>query len=335
MSSGADLRTGGPGCDRGERTQRVSQDWLALSERGSVRALSLIHWIGTSIGRPAGRLLLYPISLYFLFTAPPQRRASLAYLRRVVGTQAGWREVFRHIHTFAATILDRAFLLAGHFGQFDFRIHGGDVVLDQVRSKRGCLLLGSHLGSFEALRVLGTSQKHFPLKVLMNVQHNPAITRFFNRLNPDVAETIIPIRGPNTLLEVRDRLDEGYVIGTLGDRVVNREKSLRCRFLGGHAQFPVGPVLIAAVTGCPVILAFALYAGGNRYDVYFEQLTDGIPSEHRNRPDLIQGWLQRYADRLAYYTRLSPYNWFNFFDFWDDEGGGRAPKSMARTAHPG
>ena len=35
------------------------------------------------------------------------------------------------------------------------------------------------------------------------------------------------------------------------------------------------------------------------------------------RPEEIQRWMQRYADRLEYYTRLAPYNWFNFYPFWD------------------
>jgi predicted LPLAT superfamily acyltransferase len=26
--------------------------------------------------------------------------------------------------------------------------------------------------------------------------------------------------------------------------------------------------------------------------------------------------MQRYADRLTHYCRIAPYNWFNFFDFW-------------------
>jgi len=26
--------------------------------------------------------------------------------------------------------------------------------------------------------------------------------------------------------------------------------------------------------------------------------------------------MQHYADRLTHYCRLAPYNWFNFFDFW-------------------
>jgi len=27
--------------------------------------------------------------------------------------------------------------------------------------------------------------------------------------------------------------------------------------------------------------------------------------------------MQRYAERLEHYARLAPYNWFNFYPFWD------------------
>ena len=28
---------------------------------------------------------------------------------------------------------------------------------------------------------------------------------------------------------------------------------------------------------------------------------------------------QRYADCLTRYCKLAPYNWFNFFDFWQEK----------------
>jgi len=27
--------------------------------------------------------------------------------------------------------------------------------------------------------------------------------------------------------------------------------------------------------------------------------------------------MQRYVARLEHYARLAPYNWFNFYSFWD------------------
>ena len=78
-----------------------------LPERGSPLALWLIRAIALHVGRPVGRALLYPITLYFLMTAAAARRGSQRFLRRALGREPSWREVFRHIHCFAATILDR------------------------------------------------------------------------------------------------------------------------------------------------------------------------------------------------------------------------------------
>lgn len=297
----------------------MSRQWQQLPERGSVTALRLIHWIALRLGRPAGRLALYPIIAYFLLLAPSPRRASRAYLRRVLGRDPGWLGVFRHFYVFAATILDRVYLLAGQFERFAIEVHNGPLLLDQVASGQGCLLLGSHLGSFEVLRVLGASYRRFPLKVLMNIAHNQAITRFLNTLNPELADTIIPIQGPETLLKVQDALADGYLIGTLGDRVVADDKRIRCRFLDGEAFFPAGPLLLAVMLQCPVILCFGLYRGGNRYDVYFERLAERITAPSRQRQAVVAEWVQRYAERLEHYTREAPYNWFNFYPFWEDD----------------
>jgi predicted LPLAT superfamily acyltransferase len=308
----------------------MSGAWRQMPERGSTTALALIHWIGTRVGRGAGRLLLHPIALYFLLTATGPRRGSRLFLRRVLDREPGWFRVFRHIRWFAATILDRVFLLAGQADRFDLRVHGGATVLRQSASGRGCILLGSHLGSFEVLRAVGETGPRLRLNVLMNVDHNSAVTRFTNALNPDLAATIIPIAGPETLLRVQERLAEGYMVGMLGDRVVADDRSVTCRFFGAEARFPSGPFLLAAMMQCPVILAFALYRGGNRYDVHFEELAAAIPAEVRRRPEDLRAWVQRYVDRLEHHARRAPYNWFNFYDFWDEQGPAR--RARGRTA---
>ena len=56
---------------------------------------------------------------------------------------------------------------------------------------------------------------------------------------------------------------------------------------------------------------------GNRYDIYFEHFADEITLDRDHRAEEIQPWMQRYAERLEHYARLAPYNWFNFYSFWD------------------
>jgi predicted LPLAT superfamily acyltransferase len=80
---------------------------------------------------------------------------------------------------------------------------------------------------------------------------------------------------------------------------------------------PAGPILLGATMHCPVVLFFGLYRGGNRYDIYFEHFADEIALNREHRAEEIQLWMQRYVARLEHYARLAPYNWFNFYSFWD------------------
>jgi predicted LPLAT superfamily acyltransferase len=291
--------------------------WSDLPERGTPAMLPLINWIAEHIGRSAVRLLLYPITLYFLISAHAARRVSRDYLNRVRGHRVHWWHVFRHFHCFAATILDRLYLLKGEFQRFNITFHHKEIPHRQVESGKGCIVLGSHLGSFEVLRTMGVTQQDFPLKVLMDTTHNENITRFLDMLNPEIANTVIVSDRADASLRVKEGLDAGFLIGTLGDRVSSDGKTTQCQFLGAPATFPAGPILLAAVMHCPVILFFGLYRGGNHYEIYFEQLAEEVILNRDRRAQDVQHWMQRYVDRLEHYTRLAPYNWFNFYSFWD------------------
>jgi predicted LPLAT superfamily acyltransferase len=151
----------------------------------------------------------------------------------------------------------------------------------------------------------------------MDIAHNENITRFLDALNREIASTVIIPDRPETLLRVRESLDAGFLIGTLGDRVSSNGKTVQCDFLETPAVFPAGPILLAGIMHCPVILFFGLYRGGNRYEIYFEQLAEEIILHRDRRAEDVQHWMQRYVDRLEHYTRLAPYNWFNFYPFWN------------------
>jgi predicted LPLAT superfamily acyltransferase len=295
----------------------VNQAWNRQAERSNPFMLHLIRWIALHLGRPTARLILYPITLYFLLFAPAARRASRDFLQRVLTGPVHWWHVARHIHYFSATILDRTFLLSDQYHRLDIRTHNLERLQQQLDSGNGCILLGSHIGSFEVLRALGVCQQRLPVKILMQEAHNEMLTRILHALNPDINDTVIRSSGADVLLQVHDYLQQGYLIGMLGDRVINSRKVARCKVLGSQATLPSGPLLAAAALQVPVILFFGIYRGGNRYDVYLETFAEQV-TLHRTRRDAdLSGWLQKYADRLTHYAGRHPYNWYNFYDFWE------------------
>ena len=290
--------------------------WKQQQERGSRLAIRFMAWVAQALGRPVARVLLYPICLYYLCGSRQANGALRRYYEQLQGQAPGWPVLFRHYHSFASTILDRVYCLRGRFDLFDIRIHGLEALDGALAKGQGCLLLGSHLGSFEVVRAVGLSRKQIAVKVLMDEQNAPLIRALIQELNPAVADTVIQVGGVDTMLQVQECLTHGGVVGIMGDRLTADDQSVRGEFLGEEAAFPSGSVRLAHVTRAPVVLFFGLYRGGNRYDIHLELLGESIQLSSEQRQEDVRQWTQRYADRLAYYCREAPDNWFNFYDFW-------------------
>jgi predicted LPLAT superfamily acyltransferase len=301
----------------------MSAHWSERREGGSRFALWLIRNICLRLGRPAARLFLYPTTLYFFFRRGPERRQSRAFLSRALGRPASIWAVLKHLHCYAATILDRIFLLSDSrwsdsLPRFDIRVHGLEHLETQMAHGRGVLLLGAHIGSFEVLRVLAVERPDVQVRVVMDTQQTPAMTAMMHALNPAVAAGVIDAGQDGTAiaLAIQDAANQGALIGLLADRARPREATRDATFFGNPAPIPIAPYLIASVLKLPVVLCFALFRGGNRYDLYFETFAECLQIARHERDAKLGEWTQRYAARLEHYTRMDPFNWFNFYDFW-------------------
>ncbi|MBI5719810.1 MAG: acyl-CoA synthetase [Burkholderiales bacterium] len=305
--------------------QASPADWAAAPERSNRFALRVMAWIAVHLGRRAARLVLHPITLYFLCFAPAARRHSARYLQRVLGHAPTLADRYRHFHAFASTVLDRLYFVRGALHEFDLQVSGGDLMDATLAEGRGAFLLGAHIGSFEALHAVGESRPGMRVAMVMYPDNARLIHAVLQSVAPRFKLGIIPIGRPGSTLAIRDWLDEGGLAGLLGDRFLPsdpaRARSVALPFLGVTARFADGPLRLAQLLRRRVVFMAGLYRGGRRYEVRFEPLAD-----FRERVDdaalrerLVQQALQAYVARLESLVREVPYNWFNFHDFWQEE----------------
>lgn len=294
-----------------------NRNWSAQRERSTPQAIAVIRWVAINIGRTSARCLLYPITLYYLLFSPLARQASRNYLSLILGYNPSWLQIAKHIHTFASTILDRVYFLTGRLEKLDIRFPNKELPLSFSKQGKGFLLLGSHIGSFEVLR--GVASKFpVPIKIMMDAKHNPMIVSVLNALNPDLKDMVIPLGRPDSLIRVKECLDAGHVVGMLGDRVTEHDKTTTCQLLGKSVKVNTAPIVLAAALKTPIIVFFGLYLGTNRYETHFELLSEKIELNRSNREEEIQHWMQRYVSTMERYIKQAPYNWFNFYDYWGD-----------------
>jgi predicted LPLAT superfamily acyltransferase len=295
--------------------------WTEQTDRGNLFWLTALSWSVTLLGRGFLRILCVPIACFFVLTASKPRQASRHYLQKVLGRPAGWRDVFRHFYTFALVSGDRLLFLAGKSDRFDLRFSGAEIVQNYAASGQGCLLLVSHMGSFDAMRVPAIEDEEIPVRILIDKEHNPAAIQVLEQLNPILATGMIDagVAAPQLVLNLKEALDAGDMVGIMADRAARGEALHEVEFLGDVARFPQGPWMLAMVLKAPVILCFALYAGRNRYDIHFKLVSEGNAVPRHERQNHVSMNIQKYVEELQQIARANPYNWFNFYNFWSDE----------------
>lgn len=79
-------------------------------------------------------------------------------------------------------------------------------------------------------------------------------------------------------------------------------------FLGAKAKFPLGPFVLSCRRKLPVVFVYAMIKNLTEYEFYAtEPIVFDKPSEA----------LAAYVDQLEIIIKKYPYQWFNFFDFWE------------------
>jgi predicted LPLAT superfamily acyltransferase len=291
--------------------------WRQRPERSNMLMLRVMTWISLRLGRGAGRVVLHGIAVYFLLANATARRASRAYLRRVLDVpRVGWQHLFRHFMSFASCIHDRVYLINNRFHLFDIRVHQEHLIADLTADNKGVFLMGAHAGSFEVLRAMGRRRPGLRVAMVMFEENARKINAALSAINPAAQQDIVALGHADSMLKVHELIEGGSVVGMLADRCLNQDVTRPVTFLGETAEFPVGPFRMAAILRRPVLFMVGLYSGGKRYDIHFETLADFSAIPAGGREAAVQAAMARYAMLLEMHCRAAPYNWFNFFDFW-------------------
>jgi predicted LPLAT superfamily acyltransferase len=273
--------------------------------------------VALNIGRAPARWLLPPICVYYMLFAPKVRAASKDFLTLAMGRAPRMADYYRHIHTFACTILDRVFLLNDQVGRFEVTVHGQELMDQILASGEGCFLLGSHLGSFEVLRTQARASKELDVSLVMYERNARKVNQVLSAIAPNLAMDVIGLGNSDSMLRVQEALQQGRFVGMLGDRNFANEGVVPCTFFGRTTHCPVGPFRMAVMLQRPLVLMVGLYRGGNKYDLHFELLPNPAERPRHERAQAIEQALQIYVSRLEHYCKSAPYNWFNFYDFWN------------------
>lgn len=312
----------------------MTRNWDDREELGNAWLLRLACALALKLGRRRVRLLTSLIAEYFYRTAPSARHGIASFWEQQSGRPVPPRVVREHFRTFAYTILDRIFLFAGRKDQYQLRVSGHELLWEYLDHGQGCVLIGAHLGSFEAARVAALERRDIPVRIIMDERVSERLNGVLTRLNPALSGTVVRLGSPTALFDVKAAIDSGGLVGMMADRTVTDEDTYEQCFFGCSTRFPRAPLRLAAVLGAPVFFFTALYLtdvhGQPYYEVIFTPLSAPLAAGE-SRYHWIKVLGHRYVAVLERYCRQAPYNWFNFYDFWPEQ---ISPEEMLPDKEP-
>ncbi len=307
----------------------------ATAWTGRTRGGVFGNWFFITVCRTLGLRVAYffliGVAAYFLLASRQGYRSSADYLQRLRGPLPFFRRVasvYRHFYSFGMMLLDRIVILGGREDRFTYAYEGEEHVRRALADGKGLILLASHAGNWEAAAHL-LKRYDVPCHVAGFENEIGPIRRMMENATAGRHVRWIDTRGAfEHSVEILAALRRNEIVALLGDRGVG-QTLVEAPFLGAPAAFPAGPFLLAALSGATILQAHVFREKGFRYrfvGLHAERLA--LPPRGE-RQAFLESCVRGYVGRLESLVRQYPYQWYNFYPFWDRAGRGPAPAAPA------
>ena len=302
-----------------ERPYRESPQpgWTGRS-RGGRLGLSIFSLAVRLLG-PRGCLAFAPlVAGWFVLRRGPAVRASVALRRRLHGRAGILSETlwaYRHFLAFGRTMIDRVALLEGTAPAPVAEVVGDGILREAAASPVGCILVSAHVGDWiAASRVRGVGAHRLTVVAAQGMGLGPHQVR---RDGGAGLFGVIDVHADPAAVgaDIAAALRDGGVVAMLGDRGISPH-FVRLPFLGGEADFPVGPWTAAMSTGAPVVVFFMTRrpGGGHRLEFTGPIRVPRVAREARS--EAVGAAAAQFVRALETAVRSHPFEWSNFYDFW-------------------
>ena len=270
----------------------------------------LLRWMPL---RAVYAVMAMVVPFYMLFGGAARRATRQFYTKCVgkssMGSQIDWRcshsvatglwAVFRNYYSFGQVVIDRFAAFAGR--RFRFENDGVELFDSLAAGPDGFVVLSSHTGCYEmAGFTLNSKDKHMNALAYggetATVMENRRRILAAHNINMVVASDDM-----SHIFAINNALANGEIVSLPADRCYGSPKTVRCRFMGADAPFPLGPFAIAKSRQATMLACFVMKEATHRYKVIVRQIADAA----------------HYAATLEEVVKQYPYQWFNHYDFFE------------------
>lgn len=295
--------------------------WADINEVSASLGLKILFFIYRVFGRSPVLIILYPVISWFFLASRVARESSRDYLSRLYAYSGGKSpkpsslNVFRHLYAFGECILDKLIIWSGRIDDLPYSLEGLEEFHSHATVGHGAIVAVSHLGNLDFCRAIGLLYPDINLTVLVHTSHAVKFNQLLKSINPESALNIIQVSkfSMHDAILLSEKIEKGGLIAIAGDRVpLLWGNTVSVNFMGSKAEFPVGAYMLAKTLGCPLFSLISIKVKG-KYELSCRKISE-LGGEDRSSS--IQEAAQAFANELEKGCLKSPFQWFNFYPFW-------------------
>ena len=215
--------------------------------------------------------------------------------------------------------LDKIFFQDDDMGELNRRLEEG----------KGAFIIFSHLGN--AMLLLGLlnrsrteASRKIQITTILDMKVNAHFSRMLNELNPQASLDIIAVDevGSHTAILLEERIASGGLVIVTGDRTSLGGKNFMNPLFGKEAPFPSGVFHLASLMNAPVYFLFGLRQKDLslklKYNMHLHKSHLSFDCPRNERLKRCSLLLESFVQLLEKYCKEQPFQWYNFFDFWQE-----------------
>ena len=316
-----------------------TQNWYEVKQNNRV-GYALMLFVLRCFPALFMRVLAFPVGFFYWLFAKNARRVSADYFARLSAFEGTARHFssLKHIISFALNLVEDVQAWAGKVKFQNVHWQNDDVgdLVKHIDAGHGAVILISHLGNAQMLKALASAgesgtERKMRITTISDANISAGFNALLLRINKDSAFHIVSADdiGPETIFLLQSRLEAGEVVVIAGDRVsAHTKRNVSVPFLGESAPLPYGVFLLVALLRYPTYFVNGLrlrdFSLTSRYNMYVRKNTVDFDCPRKEREARILLAAEQYARNLEQLCVRYPYQWYNFFDFWQPQAVSQA-----------
>lgn len=306
--------------------KRFANDWMSGIASTAGRLLSDLRHHDSALWRHAFRAgVVYgpepfvrysPLAFGLLFGAAlgDVRQHVVENLRRALGPRPRHVELAdaaRVFMNFACSLTDAFAVAEGRRHLLIAERKHDEHFTRALAEGRGVIAATAHTGGWQVAGAI--VKKHHPeadMVIVMNRERDPRAQHVQDQVRRSSGIRVLHVGAdPLDALPVLGHLRKGGVVAVQIDRVPAGMRGRRVRLFGEPWAIPEGALMLAALSGAPIVPSFTRRLGYLSYDIFTHP---AIRLPRKPAGGDLDAAAQALADAMAEFVRENPTQWFHF-----------------------